>query len=274
MLLIDTHTHLNDERYKGRAGEIINNLSADGVECVVNIGYDRKSSEISLRLAQKYANVYCALAVHPHSAKEFTVGDYDFFKEAAENPKAVAIGEAGLDYFRDLSPRDIQREVFVRHIHLAEETNLPLVVHIRDAYEDAYRILSENAGRLTAGCLLHCYSGRAETAKRFLTIKTQAGELLNVYFAFGGTLTYKNNRTAPEVLKILPRDRILLETDCPYLTPEPHRGELNAPAYVAEVARAAAEVLGITLEEAARLTTENAKRFFGKIENGKLKMES
>ena len=265
MQLIDTHTHLNDARYKGREGDIINNLSRDGVECVVNIGYDRKSSEISLKLAQKYANVYCALAVHPHSAKEFTEGDYVFFKEATKDLKVVAIGEAGLDYFRDLSPRDIQQEVFIRHIHLAEETGLPLVVHIRDAYEDVYRILSENASRLAAGCLLHCYSGSAEMAKRFLAIKTQTGGFLNVHFAFGGTLTYKNNRTAPEVLRILPRDKILLETDCPYLTPEPHRGELNVPAYVSEVVRAAAEILGLTQEETVRLTTENAKRFFFKI---------
>jgi TatD DNase family protein len=263
-MLIDTHAHLNDKRYKDTAESIIKSLRQDGVKYIVNIGYDRPSSEVSLRLAQKYESVYCALAVHPHSAKDYTEADYDYFKSAACDKKVAAIGEAGLDYYHDFSPREVQREVFLRHIALAGETNLPLVVHIRDAYADAYKIISENTDKLKAGILLHCYSGSAETAKEFLSLGEKSG--ISVYFAFGGTVTYKNNRTAPEVLRVVPKDRILLETDCPYLTPEPYRGKINLPAYVKEVAARVAEILSVTDEYIARLTTENAKKLFFKIQ--------
>ncbi len=254
MMLIDTHCHLNDEKLLPEADGIIANFPACGIESAICVGYDMPSSEIAAELASKHDRIYAAIGIHPHDA---VTADYDKYERLAtlsSSQKVVAIGEIGLDYHYDLSPRAIQKGAFREQIELADALGLPIVLHIREAYEDARQILFESRRYLNNGLLLHCYSGSKEFVKVF-------GEL-DAYFAFGGAITFNNARHNIESLQAVPRDRLLLETDCPYMTPVPHRGEVNRPEYVALVAKRAAEVLDMSAEDIESMTTENAKRLF------------
>ena len=212
------------------------------------------SSETAVELAQKYESIYAAIGIHPHDA---TTADYDKYERIAtlsSSRKVVAIGEIGLDYHYDLSPRAIQKGAFREQLELADTLGLPVVLHIREAYEDARQILFEARRYLNNGVLLHCYSGSAEFVKIF-------GEL-DAYFAFGGAITFNNARHNIEALKSVPIERLLLETDCPYMTPVPHRGKINRPEYVSLVADKAAEVLGLSRSDIEQITSKNAKRLF------------
>lgn len=256
-MLIDTHCHLNDEKLLPQADGIINDFNNNGIESAICVGYDMPSSEVAVELADKYENLYAAIGIHPHDA---TTADYDKYERLAtlsSSEKVVAIGEIGLDYHYDLSPRAIQKGAFREQIELADTLGLPIVLHIREAYEDARQILFESRTYLNNGVLLHCYSGSAEYVKIF-------GEL-DAYFAFGGAITFNNAKHNIEAMKAVPTDRLLFETDCPYMTPVPFRGQTNVPKYVTLVLDKASQVLNISRAELEEITTSNAKRLFTRM---------
>lgn len=256
-MLIDTHCHLTDERLAPEAEDIIRSMPADGLAALVTVGYDRESSLAGLRLAEAHADVWCTLGVHPHDADKLDEATLAEFEVLAAHPKVLAIGEIGLDYYYDLSPRAVQKDAFRRQIALADGCGLPVCLHVRDAYGDCMEILTECSGMLSHGVLLHCYSGSAEMVREF--------GRFDAYFAFGGAITFRNARRNLDALAAVPRERLLLETDCPYMTPVPYRGKTNRPAYVSLVADKAAEVAGISREEIENITSENAKRLFTKM---------
>jgi hydrolase, TatD family len=253
-MLIDTHAHINDPRLLPEAERIYSNLEKDGLSAAINIGYDRPSSEVCLDLANKFEKFYAVLGVHPHDSRLATKEDYDFFAKNASDPKVVAIGETGLDYYYDHSERETQKKVFIEHLELADSLKLPVVIHLRDAYQDMLSIFKEKKSLLNSGVVLHCYSGSVETLREFLKFD-------DIYFSYGGAITFKNTNKK-EVVLATPRDRVLLETDCPYMTPAPHRGETNYPAYINLVRDKMREWIDGDIDE---ITTENAKRLFKKL---------
>ncbi|MEG2450520.1 MAG: TatD family hydrolase [Clostridia bacterium] len=257
MPIIDTHCHLNDERLWNDHEGLISGLSTYGIESVVCVGYDTASSKMSFDLATKFDAVYAAVGIHPHDSKTATDDDYSQFKGFSTNKKVVAIGEIGLDYFYDLSPRDDQKRVFVEQLELADSVNLPVILHIRDAYEDARAILFDNKNKLNNGFVLHCYSGSPEYVKIF--------DKLDAFYSFGGAITFKNARRNLEAMMAVPKDRLLLETDCPYMTPTPYRGQTNLPKYINLVADKMADELKIERAELVEKTTLNAKTLFTRL---------
>ena len=273
-MLIDTHTHLLDSRMRDNADDIVKRLHADGVEHIIEIGTDYEGSRTALDFAAAHENVYCTVGIHPMFAGSYS----DEFETWASDHitrqtpllekgvasvgrltgyltnKILAIGECGLDYFHMDFSKDIQRETFVRQIKLADRLSLPLVVHSRDAFDDLFAILDSHRAHLKNGIILHCFAGGAQEVNRF----AQFG----AYFAFGGTITYKDASRAAEAIRAVPRDRLILETDCPYLAPVPFRGKINEPKYIKIVAEHVAALLDLTFDQVAKLTTENAKRVF------------
>jgi TatD DNase family protein len=249
MMLFDTHAHLNAEQFDEDREEVLKRAQEMGVSRILNIGFNRDTIPTSLQLAEKYDYIYSSVGWHPQDAKDFTEGDYEWLKSLAKHPKVVAIGEIGLDYYWDTSPRDVQDRVFREQIRLAKEVKLPIIIHNRDAHEDVLKILREEHAEDVGG-IMHAFSGSVEMAKACLD--------LNFYISFGGPLTFKNARKPKEVAKEVPLDRILIETDAPYLTPHPHRGKRNESGYVSYVAEVLAELRGLTVEEIARITYDNA----------------
>lgn len=257
MPIIDTHCHLNDERLSSEVERIVSDFSKDDVLSAICVGYDLQSSLKAAELAVQYDSLYCAVGIHPHDAKTACKDAYDYFFNAAKNPKCVAIGEIGLDYFYDLSPKDVQQRVFMEQLELADDLGLPVILHVRDAYEDTRRILFENRRYLNNGLVMHCYSGSAEYVAVF--------DKLDAYYSFGGAITFKNARRNLDSLKAVPSERLLLETDCPYMTPVPFRGKTNEPKLINLVADKAAEVLQADRQTLINTTTRNAKRLFSKL---------
>jgi TatD DNase family protein len=250
-MLFDTHAHLNDERFNDGRDELIAPLKSNGVGAYCEIGYDVESSKRAVSLAEKYDCVYAACGVHPHDTQNLCQEDMESLKKLLESPKAVALGEIGLDYYYDNSERDKQRMWFDRQLKLADEIKKPVVIHTRDAMADTIDILRANKNNTG---IIHCYSGSKESAKILLD--------MGYYISFAGPLTFKNASTALEVAAFVPDDRILIETDSPYLAPVPYRGKRNCPVYVAEVAKKIAEIKGRTLEEIEAISFENAKRVY------------
>ncbi|MCR2807186.1 TatD family hydrolase [Paenibacillus soyae] len=252
--LFDTHTHLDSYKFDSDREEVIERARAAGVQLMVNIGFDRETIPTTMALAEKYDFIYAAVGWHPVESIHMKPEDLGWIEELCSHKKVVAIGEIGLDYHWDTSPKDVQHRVFREQIQLARKVKKPIVIHNRDAHEDIVRILKEeNAAEI--GGVMHCFSGSWETAKQCLD--------MNFYISFGGPVTYKNARVPKEVLERVPMDRLLIETDSPYLTPHPFRGKRNESSYVAYVAEAAAEIKGKTVEEIAQITTENGKKCFG-----------
>lgn len=256
-MLIDTHCHLTDERFDSDREEIISSLFQNGIERAIVVGYDPKSSLASYNLARKHDLIYCAVGTHPHDAKDFKDADLELYASLAKDEKTVAIGEIGLDYYYDLSPREVQKTVFAIQLEFADSLNLPVILHVRDAYEDTYEVLNQNSHYLKNGLLFHCYSGSAEMAKRYFKF--------DPYFSFGGSITFKNAKTCYDVLPIISKDRILFETDSPYLTPVPFRGKRNEPQYTKYAAKKAAEILSVDENELIDVSTINARRLFKKL---------
>lgn len=250
-MLFDTHAHLNDERFDGERDELILSLQNNGVGAYCEIGYDVESSKKAVLLAEKYDFVYAACGVHPHDTQNLCEEDMNNLKELLKIPKAVALGEIGLDYYYDNSPRDKQKNWFDRQLKLAVELDKPVVIHTRDAMADTIDILKANPQN---SGIIHCYSGSRESAKILLD--------MGYYISFAGPLTFKNANAALEVAKYVPDDRFLIETDSPYLAPAPYRGKRNCPIYVAEVAKRIAQIKGKTFEEIADLSFENAKKAY------------
>lgn len=258
-MIIDTHAHLTDSVFDADRHEIITGLAGNGIGAIINVGYDRSSSKFAIELADKYPIAYAAIGTHPHDADGYKESDGEFYLAAAAHPRVVAIGEIGLDYHYDNSPRDIQRSVFAAQIRIADKAKLPVILHTRDADEDTLRVLDDNRAYLNSGVLVHCFSGNRDFAKE--SVKR------GFYMAFGGAITYKNNLTAPDVIAEVGLNNVVLETDCPYLTPVPHRGKVkyNQPKYIREVAGRLADWLDLSISEVERRTTENAYRFFRKM---------
>ena len=251
-MYFDTHAHYDDDRFSGDADELLKQVYVSGVTLVVNAASSETSSVKALSLADRHDFVYASVGVHPHDAGEMTENSVSALEKLALHPKAVAIGEIGLDYHYDFSPRDIQRKRFAEQLELARGLKKPVIIHEREACADALEIVSDFRG--IAG-VFHCFSGSWETAKILLD--------MGFYLSFTGVITFKNAKKSLEVIEKMPRDRLMLETDCPYLAPEPYRGKRNSSLYLPVIAAKAAEVLGILQEEAAALTYENGKRFFG-----------
>lgn len=252
-MLIDTHTHLTDEAFDEDREEVIQRAIDAGVSVMINVGYSRETIPPTLTLAEQYDSIYAAVGWHPQQAKEMTEEDLAWLEELAHHPKVVALGEMGLDYYWDTSPKEVQMRVFREQIALAKRVNKPIIIHNRDAHQDVVTILREEKAQEVGG-VMHCFSGSAEIAQACLE--------LGFYISFGGPLTFKNAKKPKEVAKTIPLDRLLIETDSPYLTPHPYRGKRNESSYVRYVAESLAELRGLSYEEICHITTENAKRLF------------
>ena len=250
-MLIDTHTHLTDEKLKDILPEIFEKMKQVNVGAIVNCGYDRQSCIESVALSEKYDGVYAAVGIHPENYEDYGEDTQTFLKQLAAHKKVVAIGEIGLEYHYECAPHDMQRRMMAEQMQTAVELDLPVILHVRDAYGDAYDVL-KSAPVLPKGILLHCYGGSAEMVREF--------SRFDCYFAFGGVITFAKNKG--DVVRAVPKNRLLLETDCPYMTPVPHRGEVNMPSMVKFVCDKMAELLGETPQAVQELTCENAKRFF------------
>ena len=252
-MFIDAHAHLDDPILSEREQEIVNAAKEAGVGVIVNASSDLPSSEASVALAARRENVYAVIGVHPHEAKTYSDEVEKRLVALSKEKKVVALGEIGLDYHYDLSPRETQKAVLEREIRLADELSLPVVFHVREAYEDFNAIIERNLLYLTHGCLLHCYGGSAELAKYY-------SKKLDAYFSFGGVLTFAKHKE--QVLQVIPQNRLLLETDCPYMTPVPFRGTPNEPKHIPIIAEKMAALCGTSIGEIERVTTENALRFY------------
>lgn len=253
MKLVDAHAHITDERFAD-LNDVIERSTKAGVTKIVCSGYDFLSSENAVNLSKKYPEVFATIGIHPENVEGVDFKQVrDSFINLAKNSKVVAVGEIGLDYHWTKETICLQKEVFIKQIQLANELNLPLVVHSRDAIGDTIEILKENKPNKES--LIHCYGGSVESAKLLLE--------MGYSFSFGGVLTFSNAKTAVEVVKFLPMDKILLETDCPYLSPVPFRGQRNEPKNVVYVCDMIARIKGLKIEDVAEKTTENSKRVFG-----------
>ena len=257
--LIDTHCHLEMDAFDQDREEVIQRARDAGIEAMITIGSDLEGNIGGLELSGKYDFIYSSVGFHPHDAKDFTGEIFDKIKEWAINSgkgqgvrsKVVAIGEIGLDYHYDNSPREIQREVFMKQLIFAKEINLPVVIHSREAKKDTLDIVRESGVRKG---VFHCFSGDMDMAEKAMG--------MGFYISIAGPVTFKNTKKLKEVAEAIPDDYLLIETDAPYLTPEPLRGKRNEPSYIIHTAKAVAELRGITPEDISRVTTLNAKRLF------------
>lgn len=256
-MLIDTHCHLDFPDFEAERDAIIDRARAAGVGQMITISTRVKKFDTILGIAEHYPNVFCSVGTHPHNADEELDIEAEDLVRLSAHPKVVAIGEAGLDYFYDNAPRDAQAIGIRRHIAAARETGLPLVIHSRSADDDMAAILTEETGKGTFPFLLHCFSSGPELAK--------VGVELGGYISFSGILTFPKSEELREIAKTVPHDRMIVETDAPYLAPKPFRGKRNEPAYVAHTADVLAETIGVSREEIAALTTDNAFRVFSKM---------
>lgn len=252
--MIDTHCHLNHSDFDGNLPQVLARAQEAGVRHIVCASYDLESSELAVKLAAEIKMVSASVGIHPHDADTFTPEAEEQLRTlASDRQNVVGIGETGLDYYRDLSPRDVQQTAFRRHIRLAKELDLPLIIHSRDAQEDVLRILAEE-GLPTRGAVMHCLPSDPHFAEKSLE--------MGCYVGIGGPVTFSNAAGLREIVAGLPLDRLLLETDAPYLAPHPHRGKRNEPSYLPLVARRIAEVKGVSAIEVAEITTSNARGFF------------
>ncbi|MFD6438277.1 TatD family hydrolase [Peribacillus sp. NPDC060186] len=253
-MLFDTHVHVNAEQFNEDLEEVIERAQEAGVNNMVVVGFDRPTITRAMELIETYDFMYAAVGWHPVDAIDMTEEDLKWIEELSSHPKVVAIGEMGLDYHWDKSPKDIQMEVFRKQIRLAKKVGLPIIIHNREATADIVNILKEEEASEVGG-IMHCFSGSAETAMKCID--------MNFYISLGGPVTFKNAKKPKEVAASVPLDRLLIETDCPYLAPHPYRGKRNEPSYVKLVAEQIAEIKQLSVEEVSQATTDNAKKLFG-----------
>jgi TatD DNase family protein len=242
--LVDSHCHLDDEKFDPDRAQVIERALAAGVEMMMAIGTGG-DLDVAIQQAERYPFIYATIGVHPHDAAKATPDTFERLRDLARHPKVLAIGEIGLDYHYDFSPRDVQRSVFERQLEIAAEFHKPIVIHTREAWEDTL----EQVTSLPHGGIMHCFTGDAAQARQALD--------LGFHLSFGGVLTFPKAEGLREAAKITPEDRLLVETDCPYLAPVPYRGKRNEPAFVVETARRLAQVRGVALEAIAECTTRN-----------------
>lgn len=253
-MLFDSHAHYNDRKFDGDRFEILDSMEKNGIGYIVNASDSMESIDKILPLCEKYDFMYAAVGVHPEEVGTLCEADIDRLREFSKHKKVCAIGEIGLDYHYDDVPKDVQKYWFDRQLTLAEEVNLPVIIHDREAHEDCLNILKKHDIRRIGG-VMHCYSASCEMARDILGI--------GMYFGFGGTVTFKNAKKVQKAAEVIPLERILLETDCPYLAPEPHRGERNSSLLMHYVAEKLAEIKGVNVEEVEEVTLQNAKRLYG-----------
>ncbi|MET3700049.1 TatD DNase family protein [Bacillus oleivorans] len=253
-MLFDTHVHLNDKQFEEDLNEVIERALQKDVKNMVVVGFDRPTIKRAIDLAETYDFIYASIGWHPVDAIDMTESDLEWLESLSVHPKVVALGEMGLDYHWDKTPKEVQYEVFRKQIRLAKKVKLPIIIHNREATEDVVNILREE-GANEVGGIMHCFSGSVEIAKQCLD--------LNFYISLGGPVTFKNAKKPKEVAAAVPLDRLLIETDCPYLAPHPYRGKRNEPSYVSLVAEEIARIKDLTYEEVTAQTTANAKKLFG-----------
>ena len=253
--LFDTHAHLDGEEYEDDLDEVVRRAYDAGVARVVSAGQDEKTSRAALELAKRFGAVVPAVGVHPHLAR--SAGDLAWLKPLAVQREVVAIGEIGLDYHYDFSPRDAQRDAFARQLDLAGELGLPVIMHCREAEEDLVEILRGRYDVSRTG-VVHCFTGTYDVGARLI-------DQFGVFLGIGGAVTFKKAEELHEAVARLPLDRLVLETDCPFMTPAPHRGKRNEPAYLTLTCRRVAELRGAPEAEIVSMTTANARRLFPKL---------
>ncbi|HEY4599878.1 MAG TPA: TatD family hydrolase [Cerasibacillus sp.] len=262
-MLFDTHVHLNAHQFKEDRHEVITRAHDAGVKYMNVVGFDRETIELALEIVNQYENMYASVGWHPVDAIDMTEADLKWIETLSAHPRVVALGEMGLDYHWDKSPKNVQKDVFRQQIQLAKHVNMPIIIHNREATEDVLQILAEENAKEIGG-IMHCYSDTTEYVPKILD--------MNFHISLGGPVTFKNAVNPKEVAKIVPLDRLLIETDAPYLAPHPNRGKRNEPAYVTLVAEKIAQLRGISVKEVAEITTKNAFSLF-KINKSKLEME-
>lgn len=252
-MIFETHAHYDDEAFDQDREELIESLPAAGIETVVNVGASLESTKTTLALAERYSYFYGAAGVHPNETGELTEADMEWLKEICGRPKVVAVGEVGLDYHWDEPERDVQKKWFARQLELAREVNLPVIIHSRDAAKDTLDLMKgEHAEEI--GGVIHCFSYGVEMAREYLN--------MGFFIGIGGVLTFSNGKKLKEVAAYAPLDRIVLETDCPYLAPVPNRGKRNSSLNLSYVADALAQIKGVTREEIEIQTCRNARRLY------------
>jgi len=251
-MYFDTHAHYDDKRFNDDRDELLSSMKSAGIRLILNSASSLSSAGFSLKMADSYPFIYASVGVHPHDSKSMTDDTVFDLEKLSSHPKAMAVGEIGLDFHYDFSPRDVQKKRFREQLELARRIKKPVIIHERESLSDTMDIISDYRD-LTG--VFHCFSGSWETARTILD--------MGWYLSFTGVITFSNARRALEVIGKMPADRIMIETDCPYLSPEPMRGRRNSSLYLPYIAEKVAEVRGITSQEAAALTMENGKRFFG-----------
>ena len=251
--IFDTHAHYDDEDFDADRYELLESMKEHGVGTIVNIGASMRSCKTTLALAEKYPFVYGALGVHPSDCGTMTEEDIQWIKANAANEKIVAIGEIGLDYYWDNVERDVQKKWFVRQLEIAKETGLPVIIHSRDAAQDTLEIMKVEHKDTTGG-VIHCFSYGVEMDREYLN--------MDYFIGVGGVLTFKNGKKLKEVVEYAPMDKLVLETDCPYLAPVPYRGKRNSSLYLTHVVEEMAAIKGMSVEDVIRVTAENAKRLY------------
>lgn len=278
-MFIDIHSHISDERFNGEIDAVISRANDAGVGKIVCVGCSKETSKQAIALARKFDCVYAAIGFHPNNVFEFDEEAKEILRSAKDNKKVVAIGEIGLDYYdleHQISETELQfpalsnltkeefikkqKEVFISQLEIAKEIGLPIMIHMREATGDTLQILEENKSYVENGGLLHCFSGSLETTKRILN--------LGLHFSIGGSITFKNSRVMPEVLSQTGLVGLTLETDCPYLCPEPFRGQRNEPKNIPLIAKRISEITGTTIDEVEKISTENAYKVFPRLKNG------
>ena len=253
-MYFDTHAHLDDKQFKGDQPAVIQRAREAGVGLIVNVGYNVYSARQTIELTKKYDFIYGAVGMHPHDAKTLDDKSYEEIKRMTGQPRIVAVGEIGLDYHWNHSPRDVQQAIFRRMIALAKEVKLPIIIHDREAHQDIFDIIREESAQEVGG-IFHCYSGNWPLAKEALK--------MGFYISIAGPVTFHNANKTLEVVKMAPLEGLLIETDCPYLAPMPYRGKRNEPAYVVKVAEMIAQIKRLPVEKVAEATTNNGKKVFG-----------
>lgn len=251
--IFESHAHYDSSKFQEDRAELLSTMQENGIGTIVNVGATWKSVTEVVELAEKYPFIYAALGLHPDEVGDFTEERFQFLKNQCKHEKVVAIGEIGLDYYWDNESHDVQKEWFIRQLNLAREFDLPVIIHSRDAAEDTLQIMKEHARGLRG--VIHCFSYSKEMAEEYVK--------LGFHIGIGGVVTFKNGKKLKEIASAIPLERILLETDCPYLAPEPYRGKRNSSLYIPHIAQEIANLRGITYEEVVAQTEQNGKELFG-----------
>lgn len=251
-VIFDSHAHYDSSKFNEDRDELLNSMQENGIGTIVNVGSTWKSVTSVMELAEKYPFIYAALGLHPDEVGDLNEERFAFLQSECQKEKVVAVGEIGLDYYWDNESHDLQKKWFIRQLELARELDLPVIIHSRDAAEDTLKIMKEHAQGLRG--VIHCFSYSKELAEEYVK--------MGFHIGVGGVVTFKNGKKLKEVVEAIPLERILLETDCPYLAPEPYRGKRNSSLYIPHIAQAIADIKGIIYEEVVAQTERNARELF------------